>query len=62
MWKTRFRKKSSFFLSEKFSWRKGKRKYLLKEVNILISLTGTVNKTDYGNISWSRIKNNKILT
>ncbi|GEM_PF-5136992 len=28
------------------------KKYSLKKSDVLISLTGTVNKTDYGNISW----------
>ena len=51
--------KNPVFLSENLVGEKEK-KYLLKEADILISLTGTVNKTDYGNISWVD-KNNKYL-
>ena len=51
--------KNPVFLSENLVGEKEK-KYLLKEADILISLTGTVNKTDYGNISWAD-KNNKYL-
>lgn len=32
---------------------KKEEKYVLKKSDILISLTGTVNKTDYGNVSWT---------
>ena len=51
--------KNPVFLSENLVCEKEK-KYLLKEEDILISLTGTVNKTDYGNISWVD-RNNKYL-
>ena len=51
--------KNPVFLSENLVGEMEK-KYLLKEADILISLTGTVNKTDYGNISWVD-KNNKYL-
>lgn len=47
------------YLDKKYVAKKDE-KYVLKVSDILISLTGTVNKTDYGNISWVS-KNNRYL-
>ncbi|MDM0921208.1 restriction endonuclease subunit S [Clostridium perfringens] len=43
--------KNPVFLDKNLISKKEKR-YLLKKSDILISLTGTINKTDYGNVSW----------
>lgn len=52
-------KKNPVFMPNNLVGEKEK-KYLLNESDVIISLTGTVNKTDYGNISWVD-KNNRYL-
>lgn len=51
--------KNPVFLSDNLV-SENEKKYLLSESDVLISLTGTVNKTDYGNVSWVD-NNNKYL-